>query len=194
MLAVHTWRITGVSPLLQSNPEKTMGGSGDDGLKAKKKVYDDNEEAANRVYKDGNHFIHPTSAFRSVILEAAKGRKIGKTAARTILSGSVFPVEQHVILLDAATGKPFKKYEQHKCRVVVNKAGVLRVRPMFPKWSCMLALEVDTDFIPTDKLHIVTEILNIGGRIIGVGEFRPDTSKGKSGVGTFGRFSAELVN
>ncbi len=42
-------------------------------------------------------------------------------------------------------------------------------------------------------LGIITEILNIAGRIIGIGEYRPDTSNGRKGIGNFGRYNAELV-
>jgi hypothetical protein len=191
-LELHTWKITGVSPLLQNNPAGTMKGSDSGGMSAGKKVYDDQEEADIRVYRteDGKP-MHPTAAFRSGMLEASKGRKIGKTAARTVVAGSVFPAETEALLVDAK-GKPLTKYAVHKCRVVVGKSGILRCRPQWTNWHVMLPLEVDRDFI--QKLDTITEILNIAGRIIGVGDNRPDTSKGKSGVGTFGRYKAELVN
>lgn len=192
-LELHTWKIIGVSPLLQNNPAGTMKGNSEEGgMTAKKKVYDDTEEASIRVYRtEKGEPMHPTAAFRSGMLEAAKGRKIGKTAARTVIAGSVFPAETEAILTDAK-GKPLAKFTIHKCRVVVGKSGILRCRPQWNPWHTMLAVEVDRDFIP--KLETITEILNIAGRIIGIGDNRPDTSKGKSGVGTFGRYKAELVN
>lgn len=190
-LEVHTWRISGVSPLLQNNPSGTMGG-GDSGMTAGKKVYKDDEEAKIRAYvnEDGK-FVHPTAAFRAGILVASSGRKINKKSAKSTLAGSVFPVEQEALLVDEKD-KPLKSYKLHKCRVVVGKSGVLRVRPMFTPWNMLLAMEIDRDFIP--NLEVVTEILNVAGRIVGIGDNRPDTSKGKSGVGTFGRYSAKLLN
>lgn len=192
-LELHTWKIVGVSPLLQNNPAGTMKGGADaGGMSAGKKTYDDNEEADIRVYRTAEgQPMHPTAAFRSGMLEAAKGRKIGKTAARTVVAGSVFPAETEALLVDAK-GKPLSKYTIHKCRVVVGKSGVLRCRPQWSPWQIILPLEIDRDFIP--KLDLITDILNIAGRIVGVGDNRPDTSKGKSGVGTFGRYKAELVN
>ena len=190
-LELHVWNIVGVSPLLQNNPAGTMSSGKEEGLSAKKKVYNDDEEAAIRVYKnDEGQFVHPTAAFRSGVLVAAGGRKIGKKAARAILAGAIFPAEIETILLDEK-GKPIKDYKVHKCRVVVGKSGVLRCRPQYFPWSLKLAVEVDRDFIP--NLDVVTEILNIAGRICGIGDNRPDTSKGKSGVGTFGRYKAELA-
>lgn len=191
-LELHTWKIVGVSPLLQNNPAGTMKGSEDGGMSAGKKSYNDDDEAAVRVYRNAEgQPIHPTAAFRSGMLEAAKGRKIGKTAARTVIAGAVFPAETEAQLVDVK-GKPLAKYTVHKCRVVVGKSGILRCRPQWSPWNVMLALEIDTDFIK--DLKLVTDILNIAGRIMGIGDNRPDTSKGKSGVGTFGRYKAELVN
>ena len=127
-LELHTWKISGVSPLLQNNPAGTMGGGDDGGIKAGKKKYDDKEEAAIRTYKNADGlFVHPTAAFRSGILVAAGGRKIDKKAARTIIAGALFPSETEAILLNEK-GKPIKEYAIHKCRVVVNKHG----RPALP--------------------------------------------------------------
>ena len=191
-LELHTWKISGVSPLLQNNPAATMSSGGDGAMSAGKKVYDDKEEAAIRVYKNTDEqYVHPTAGFRAGILVAAGGRKINKKAARTILAGSVFPAEMEALLLDAKD-KPIKAHDIHKCRVVVGKSGILRCRPMYKTWSCLLPMEIDRDFIT--NLDVVTEILNISGRIVGIGDNRPDTSKGKSGVGTFGRYSAKLLN
>ena len=191
-LELHVWKIIGVSPLLQNNPAGTMKSSGGDGgLSAKKKEYDDNDEAAVRVYRTSDGApMHPTAAFRSGMLEGSKGRKIGKTAARTVIAGAVFPSETEARLIDAK-GKPLEKYTVHKCRVVVGKSGILRCRPQWNDWFMLLPMEIDRDFIP--KLELITEILNISGRIMGIGDNRPDTSKGKSGVGTFGRYRAELI-
>lgn len=190
-LELHTWRIVGISPLLQNNPAGTMKSGTGDRMSAGKKSYDDEEEAAVRVYRceDGAP-MHPTAAFRSGLLNAAKGRKIGKTAARAVVAGAVFPTEMESRLIDAK-GKPLTKYAIHKCRCVVGKSGILRCRPAWMPWQLLLALDIDTDFI--SQLSLVTELLNISGRIIGIGDYRPDTSGGKSGVGTFGRFEAALI-
>ena len=191
MLELHAWRITGISPLLQNNPATTMMMSADTGLSVGRKRYDDKNEAEIRTYKNAaGNYVHPTAGFRSGFLVAASGRKIARKSAKAILAGSVFPTEVEAILLDEK-GKPITKYELHKSRVMVGKAGVLRVRPMYWPWACLLAVDVDRDFI--GDLSVITEILNIAGRIIGIGDYRPDTSKGKSGVGTFGRYEASLV-
>lgn len=190
-IEVHVWDITGISPLMLNNPAETMASGGGETLSAKKKVYDDKEEAAIRLYKNSNgDNIYRTDGFRAGILIAASGRKIGKKSAKQILAGSVFCPEPEFAILDGK-GKPAKAYEIDKRRVMIGKNGVMRCRPRFDQWRCRLALEIDRDFVP--NLDIITEILNIAGRIVGIGEYRPDTSKGKSGVGSFGRYKAELA-
>ncbi len=189
-IEIHVWNIIGLTPLMLNNPAVTMGGS-NTGMTAGKKVYDDKEEAEIRLYKnDKGENIYRTDGFRAGILAAASGRKINKKSAKQILAGSVFLSEVDFLILDE-NSKPAKKHEIDKRRVTVNKQGVMRCRPRFDKWRCKLALEIDTDFIA--DISVVTEILNIAGRIIGIGEYRPDTSKGKGGIGSFGRYRAELV-
>jgi hypothetical protein len=189
-IEVHVWKISGTSPLMLNNPAETMASS-DDGLRGGKKTYDDKEEAEIRTYRDKDkHFIYTTAGFRAAMLTAAAGRKIGKRTAKQALAGAVFPVETEFLILDDKE-KPIKGYEIDKRRVVIGKSAVLRCRPRFSPWCCKLPLEIDTDFVT--NLGVVTEILNIAGRIVGIGELRPDTSKGRSGIGNFGRFSATLV-
>ena len=190
---VHKWYITSRSALMQSNPVHFITGAVDDPkLGVKKKTYDNEEEARLRTYPVNGHLVHPSCAFRRAMGEAVKGRKWGKQAARMIVVGAVFPVEEWCIVLDGK-GKPAKKYEIDLRSVVIKttKARVLRARPKFPSWQMDLPLEVDTDLISLDQ---VTEALELAGKIIGIGEFRPDPSDGKSGIGTFGRFTAKLVS
>lgn len=199
--SIHKWQITGISPLLQSNAAKVMeqqDKEAKDNQKraiAGKKVYDDKEEAEIRVYRtdDGKHFYQPASTFRAAMCAGMSGRKFDKTQARYMISSCVFPVQEQCILLDY-DGKPLTQYTLDK-RPVVIKSGqkrnrILRVRPRFDEWMLNLLLEVDT---VTMKLFQVTESLNVAGKLQGVGEFRPDPKDGKSGIGTFGRFIAELI-
>ena len=177
-MQIKTFEIIGVSPILMNNPA-AMGGGGA-GLKSKK-TYVDSEEAEIRVYRNrDNHIVVPTIAFRSAMLKAASGRKIGKATARAVIAGSVFPVEQNCILLDTTTEKPIDTYEIHRCRVVVNKAGVVRARPMIQNWKTKLALEIDVDMIQDDT--IIPEILNLAGKIVGIMDWRVEK------LGTYGRF------
>lgn len=182
-MEMFQFRITGVSPLLMNNPA-SMGGS-DNGLKSGKKKYDPEIEAEARLYRnERSELVVPTIAFRSALFRAGTSRKIGKVAAKTVIAGAVFPVEQECIILDAKSKKPRKDYEIHACRAVVNNAGIIRHRPMIKDWALDLALEIDTELLPEPT--VVEELLNIAGKIVGVLDWRPQK------LGSFGRFTAEL--
>ncbi len=73
----------------------------------------------------------------------------------------------------------------HVARVVVQRSSVIRARPEVERWACVLELEIDLDFIA--NASIVEELLNVSGRISGVGDFRPQHS------GPHGRYRAELL-
>jgi hypothetical protein len=177
---VFKFKIVGTSPLLQHSPAGMKVDSG--GLKTKKK-YIPEEEAAAGVYRNPKgEIVIPSIAFRSAILAAAKNRKIGKLSARSVIAGSVFPIEEYCPLVHPKTGKQVTKYTVHSCRAVVQRSGVIRSRPKFDDWACDLAVEVDTEMLP--NVEIVLELLNLAGKIIGVGDWRPEK------LGTFGRFVA----
>lgn len=188
-IKIVTFKISGTSPLMQSNPESLCGEPDSAELGVKKK-YNDDEEAALRVYKNADgQFVHPSAAFRKCMMTAVSGRKFGKKAARMVIAGAVFPVETECTIL-TEKGKAAKDYVIDKQPVVVGKARVPRCRPKFWPWTLLLPLELDTDLITAEQ---TLEALTLGGRIIGIGEYRPDSSGGKSGVGSFGRFTAEIV-
>jgi hypothetical protein len=67
---------------------------------------------------------------------------------------------------------------EHKCRVMVQRNGVTRVRPaMKAGWNVDVDLMVNLpEYIAADALH---DVLVNAGRLIGVGDFRP----------TYGRFA-----
>lgn len=188
-IKIVTFKITGKTPLMQSNPATLCMEPDSGGLGVKKK-YDDAQEAALRLYvnSDGK-FVHPSAALRKCMMTAVSGRKFGKKAARMVIAGAVFPVETECVILDAK-GNPAKTYEIDKQPAVVGKARIPRCRPKFSQWSMLVPLELDDELIAPEQ---VLEALQLGGRIIGIGEYRPDPSGGKSGVGSFGRFSAEIA-
>ena len=61
----------------------------------------------------------------------------------------------------------------------------MRARPRFNEWACMVAFEIDQDFVSTE---VVLELFNRAGKVAGVGDFRP----GKQGI--YGRYKVELVD
>jgi len=179
---IVVFTVTGLSPLLQNNPANFIGVDQGSGITTGRKKYDDKEEAQLRLYIDGDTFYHPANAFTKAALRAVAGKKFGKMFATTMIKGAVFITEPGVTILDGK-GKPARKYEIDRQPVVVNKARVLRCRPKWMPWKMRLALEVDMALLSAEQ---VVEALSLAGRIIGIGDFRPEKS------GAFGRFSVEL--
>jgi hypothetical protein len=170
--------VTGTTPLLMHNPAGGMSQPSTKlGIKPK---FDPEDDARASCYMDeGGGFYLPSPAFRSAVLEAAKGRKFGKTFATTIVKGSVFAATEQTSLLDPDTGEVLRNYEVDTRRVMVQRNGVLRSRAKLPRWAGVVEFEYDEEFISPE--HIV-ELLSIAGRTVGVGDFRPQKS------GPFGRF------
>lgn len=181
-LETYSYKITGISPLLQNTSEnmnlsrgvKPGGG----------KHESEADEAARKVCKDKEGFFHPSQAFRSAIDYAAGGKKIGKRSARAALMAGVFCQDDKVRLIDPDTEKPLQEYGIDR-RPIFPKLGgaVMNCRPLFGKWGGILRLQIDTDMLnPSDVLQILQE----AGTIAGVGSFRVQKK------GWFGRFTAEL--
>jgi hypothetical protein len=181
-----TFKITGLGPLLMNNPESMGGGPG----KPKaKKIPLPKDEADAKVYKARNgkkdQLYLPAAAFRGALIGGCKGKKMGKVGAAGQVMAGVFTVDKKCFLCRPKTKKPIADYDQiHTCRAVVVKAGVLRSRPEILQWACDFTVTVDDDFIDVKQ---VLELLNLGGKIAGVGDFRIEKK------GEHGRFAATIV-
>lgn len=178
---VATFTIIGMSPLLQNNPADFIGKSESSDLAAGKKVYDDEDEAKRRLYlsPDGE-VCHPCEAFTKAMVKAVAGKKFGKMFATSAIKGSVFITEPHALIIDEK-GKP-AKYHVDRRPVVVGKARILRCRPCFSNWRMKVAFEIDAAILQPSQ---VKESLALAGRIIGIGDYRPEKGGG------FGRFTVQ---
>jgi hypothetical protein len=179
---IVTFRVVGISPLLQNNPMNFIGVQQDSSL-GSKKTYNDEEEARLRVYQnDEGQYYHPSQSFQRSMVRAVTGKKFGKESAPAVLKGSVFIAEPHCIILDA-DGEPATAYGIDRQPCVVNKAKILRCRPVWKKWQMDVAFDVDYTFRPLDVLkQYITQALATAGRTVGVGDYRPEKGGG------FGRF------
>lgn len=179
---IVTYHVIGISPLLQNNPAAFIGKEEDSGLTGGKKVYNDVEEAKLRVYLDPEgSFCHPCESFTKAMVKAVAGKKFGKMFATAAIKGSVFITEPFALILDEK-GKPAKDYAIDRRPVVIGKSRVLRCRPCFHKWQMKIAFEIDTAIVQPSH---VRESLALAGRIIGIGDYRPEKGGG------FGRFRVE---
>ena len=179
---IVTFEITGISPLLQNNPEKFIGNGGGEGLTVKKK-YNDEEEAQLRLYPmDDGTYGHPTEAFLKSMVKAVSGRKFDKLFATSVIKGTVFVVEDRSIIVDE-NGDPMTEYVIDRRSVVIGKARILRCRPKWEGWCMRIALEIDVAICHPDN---ILESLGLAGRTVGVGDYRPGTGGG------FGRFRVQF--
>ena len=182
-LEVYKYRIEGVSSLLMHSPQAMME-SRPAGTSTKQ-IPSAEQEAEKGAYRNEDSTLYlPTAAFKASLMHGAGGRRIGKTAARTVLAGAVFPTLGRTDLTDPDTGRRISEYQIHVARVVVQRSSIMRARPEIERWGCVLELEVDLEFI---QAFVVEELLNIAGRISGVGDYRPERR------GPHGRYRAQLL-
>jgi hypothetical protein len=87
-----TFRITNLSALLMNSPQAMARAA--EGL-GRKKVPKPEDEAESKAYRlpSGQLYL-PSIQFRSSILNAVKGVRIGKTAARQVFSAALFVTEE----------------------------------------------------------------------------------------------------
>lgn len=180
---IVTFKIVGISPLLQNNPAAFIGNDSDDGITTGKKKYNDEEEARLRVYKDADgRFVHPAESFIKSMVKAVTGKKFGKKSAPALLKGAVFLAEPWCVIEDAK-GQEANQYTIDRRSVVIKKINrVLRCRPCWSNWRMSLALEMDAALMDRSQLVVA---LGLAGRVIGIGDYRPEKGGG------FGRFRLE---
>jgi hypothetical protein len=177
-IKICEFEVEGISNILMHNPKGMV--RTDDGKLGKKRIPTPEDEAAASVYRNGGgELVMPTTAFKSSLLRGCSGKRIGKVSAAGQVAAGVFEVEQYTPLLNPKNGEPLTDYRVHVARVVVQRNGVMRARGEVGPWKATVAFEVDDDFVTEGQ---VRELLNIAGRIAGVGDWRPQTK------GRFGRY------
>jgi hypothetical protein len=154
-LLFHRWNCEAVA-------EKAAAAKGS---KAKKS---DNIESY--VYRNDDGEL----CLRQSILHAAKFRQDPRSPRKSAMD--LYKAGVISLTIAAPLGAKTWDYE-HKCRVMIQRNGVTRVRPAFKVgWGCSVQLMVNLpEYIKPNDLH---DVCVNAGRLIGVGDFRP----------TYGRF------
>ena len=121
----------------------------------------------------------PAAAIRSMIERAARKLKQGPLVREGLIVEIVESFEW-----DKTLGKDIDELASNEAvrftvPVKVGQARILRTRPRFREWAVTFVLDCDDELI--DAGHI-ENWLDIGGRRIGLGDWRPEKS------GTYGRF------
>ena len=130
--------------------------------------------------EDGTPGI-PAGAIRAVIETGARKVKQGPQVREGLVVESV---EFHYDRALGTTVEELGKAAQFTVGVVVQRNRILRTRAKFDEWGATFVLDVDDELVDQEQLETW---LDIAGRRIGLGDWRPEKS------GQFGRFKVTGV-
>lgn len=160
-LIVHAWSRKAKEQILAKQMKKAGG---------KKEAKDPEKDYSECFYytPDGAYGF-PAVGFKSAMVGACRFLDgIPMTVARGALH-----VERETV---PVTGEP--RPREDMVRVGMGTADI-RYRPEFPEWSADLIVRYNADVLSAEQ---VTNLLNLAGFSIGIGEWRPERN------GQFGRF------
>lgn len=177
-------KLNGLTPLLLHNPAGSMPAGG--AKKISRKVIPSPEEeakASRYVLPDGNFFI-PAIAIRNSLLGGAKGFRIGRIAAISILSGALDIIDEVFPLLRDNQPLNAENYSVDTRRAVVQGQGIMRSRAKIElPWQVEAIFGYNPDLV---NLQQVKEIASNAGRVVGLLDYRPEKKVGLPGW--FGKF------
>jgi len=166
--------LTGMSPLLMNSPKSMIEDNISKKLKQSTKAFDLKEDAKKLAYTtDKGELYIPSEAVKGCLIGASSYKKIGKYAARAIIAGGVFIMTPEILL-------GTKEYDLDIRTVVIQRARVVKARPMVKNWKVNFELSYNEQLIGNSE--IIKQILIEAGQRIGLLDFRPQK------MGSFGMF------
>lgn len=132
------------------------------------------------IYRNEDGYICiPGAYFKGALVSAARFHgdpRVARKSAQDLIKSAV------LMLSDLASlGKKSWDYE-HKCRALIQKRAINRVRPAIYKgWRCSFELVNQLPNVLTGELF--EAIVQDAGRIVGLADYRP----------TYGRFRVEYI-
>ena len=130
----------------------------------------------------------PPSAIRAVVETGARKLTQGPQVREGLMvtdSSFEYDRERYGGSIDQLSRPEAEGGVQFTVPVVVQRKRITRTRAKFDlPWSCTFKLDVDDELVDEAKLR---SWLDIGGRRIGLGDWRPEKS------GTFGRFKLASI-
>ena len=193
---LYTIRISGVSPIIMHSAN---------GLDTRSPI--SREIAAIAAKKGGNRTVVDDERLRE--LECVRSLWVDEELAPTIPAGAIRAaieggarkrkqgpqVRGGLIVLETSFDYDREKYgegfqklgrsAQFLVPVVVQRSRVLRCRAKFDlPWSCQATVDTDDELVDE---HNLREWLEIAGRQVGIGDWRPERS------GIYGRFSVSSI-
>lgn len=127
---------------------------------------------------NGSTVVVPGENIETMLFDAAKRLKLGTAVKASLLSDGNWPLiyDGPKTIDQLALDPRFRD-----CRGTrVQRARIMRTRPIFRSWQLKFEIIFDSDDL--DQAQIV-QILEIAGRFIGIGDYRPK----------YGRFKVESV-
>lgn len=170
-------KLKGITPLLMNSPKSMIEEAMNSDMKTSTKKHDFEASAEKLAYKtDKGKLYVPAEAIKGSLIGAASWKKIGKFTAKPIIAGGVFIPEPELIL-------DKQKYELDYRTVVIQKARVVKARPMVRDWTLDFEILYNENLIPDET--IIKELLIESGQRVGILDFRPQK------MGSFGMFEVE---
>ena len=187
-------RLQGVSPLLCHNgqtadPRNTYAKAMRAVSSKRKKVDADFDELARLewfagLYRSADDLVIPDHVLESAMIAGAKKSKRGPQAKCGLFfvehASLQFQGKPDAINDDTLAAMFESGDYTHTIGVRVGMAKVMRTRPMFRSWSCIVMAQFDPDVL---NLRDVEEIATDAGRLCGIGDWRPK----------HGRFQVEML-
>lgn len=166
--------LKGISPLLMNSAKAMIDQALGSEMQLKTKKYDPKEEAEKVAHrnKKGKLFV-PSVAVRAAMINASSFKKIGKYAAKSIVSASVYIPEPELILNK-------QDYEIDARTVVIQRSRVVKFRPLIEDWKLKFEMLYNEELIDE---KFIKQILIEAGQRIGLLDFRPQKT------GSFGMFT-----
>lgn len=124
----------------------------------------------------------PAGALRAVIETGARKLKQGPQVREGLIIEKVekFHYDESM----GSTAEELGESAQFTTGVVVQRSRVLRTRAKFDEWGVTFTVEADPELVDLQQL---ASWLDIAGRRIGIGDWRPERS------GDYGRFETESI-
>ncbi len=165
--------IKGMTPLIVNRFHEAAAEEASSGIHSRMERPAPNEDAGQRLYRNGHGPYLPSENLRQCIIAAAGRHKIGRRAATSDVAASIY-VSPFEITING-------EWHTDSRAVVIKATGgrILRHRPMFDEWLLAFQIQIDVNLVDP---KLVRKILEDAGALVGLGDFRPARK------GPYGRF------
>ena len=188
MLNTIRLKITGTRPLLMhsdkfANPLDPLTKAHKELTSKRKKTDEDHEAIAKSEWMGGLYIDEAGPYLPGVNIESClvAGGKLSKLGTQLKRSVEVLDEKCHLIYEGPRTAAGLWAARFYDARSVkVQTARLMRYRPLFRDWACVVEISYDPESINREQ---VIKCLEDGGQYCGVGDYRPK----------FGRFTVEVI-